>query len=104
MFQDVQTLDDRFHELRQLVDQEIARARADVISEISKTVSRIRAASNEADWHEAVLDSGRAFANEPAALELLASLAAITAPSTPIPALPAHDAAAKRFARAKVAE
>ena len=104
MFDRVAALDDRFQELRQLVDQEIARARVEVIAEIARAVSRIRAASNEAEWHEAVLDSGRAFANEPAALELLASLAAITAPSTAAPAAPAHDAAAKRFARVKVAE
>ncbi len=104
MFASVAALDDRFQELRQLVDQEIARARAEVIGEISKAVSRIRAASSEEDWHEAVLDSGRAFANEPAALELLASLAAITAPAAMVPAAPVHDAAARRFARVKVAE
>lgn len=92
------------------MDHEIARARADAIAEISKAVSRIRGASNEAEWHEAVLDSGRAFANDPAALELLGSLAAMTVPASapvawtaPDQAI-APDASSKRFARVKVAE
>lgn len=74
------TLDDRFDELRRTVDCEISRARSEVIEELARTVSRIRAAKTEPEWHEAVLDSGRAFANDPAALDLLRSLAALTAP------------------------
>jgi hypothetical protein len=105
------TLDDQFRGLRQLVDDEVARARAEVIAEIAKVVSRIRSAPDEAEWHEAVLDSGRAFASEPAALELIASLATLTVPATapaaPIPVVPdetAPNPAAKRFARVKIAE
>jgi hypothetical protein len=105
------TLDDRFRELRQMVDQEVSRAREGVIQEIGRAVSRIRSAKDEAEWHEAVLDSGRAFASEPAALELLASLAAMTAPAT-APASPisngvvaplSANAPAQRFARVKIA-
>lgn len=74
------TLDDRFDELRHTVDREIARARSDVIAEFARAVSRMRTAVTEAEWHEAVLDSGRIFANDQAALDLIASLAALTAP------------------------
>jgi len=61
----------------------------------------MRAASNEAEWNAAVLESGRAFASEPAALELLAALAALTAPTS---GGLASDAAARRFAKVKIAE
>jgi hypothetical protein len=74
------TLDDRFDELRHTVDCEISRARSEAIGELARAVSRMRAAATEPEWHEAVLDSGRIFANEPAALDLLRSLAALTAP------------------------
>jgi hypothetical protein len=95
------TLDDRFAELRRLVDLKIAEARRSVISELSRALARMRAAQTEAEWNHAVLESGRLFANDPAALELLASLAALT-----VPALPprAADASAQRFARVKIAE
>jgi hypothetical protein len=46
----------------------------------------MRSAGSEPEWHEAVLDSGRIFANEPAALDLLRSLAALTAPGSPVAA------------------
>jgi hypothetical protein len=65
------------------VDREISRARSEVIAELARAVARMRSAESEPEWHEAVLDSGRLFANEPAALELLRSLAAITAPGAP---------------------
>lgn len=74
------TLDDRFDELRHTVDCEISRARNEAIGELARAVSRMRSAATEPEWHEAVLDSGRIFANEPAALDLLRSLAALTAP------------------------
>jgi hypothetical protein len=118
-----QTLDDRFHELRHTVDYEISRARKEVIAEFARAVSRMRGAATEAEWHEAVLDSGRAFASDPAALEVIASLAALTVPTaaTPEHQLPPRppqtdlrntepppdvmsNAAAQRFARVKVAE
>jgi hypothetical protein len=115
------TLDDRFHELRNEVDREILFARREVIAQLARAVARMRSAANQAEWQEAVLDSGRVFANDPAALELLGSLATLTQPSgthdraaldtnrqAETPA--AHngngvvDAAALRFARVKVAE
>jgi hypothetical protein len=95
------TLDERFLELRRSVDSEIARARREVIDELARAVARMRSASNEAEWNTAVLESGRIFSAEPAALELLASLAALT-----VPALTglAADGSARRFAKVKVAE
>ena len=74
------SLDDRFDDLRHTVDCEISRARSEVIAELARAVGRMRSAGSEPEWHEAVLDSGRIFANEPAALDLLRSLAALTAP------------------------
>ncbi len=96
------TLDDRFTELRRVVDAEIARARHDLIGELARAIARMRAAANGAEWHEAVLESGRAFADDPAALELLASLAALTAPSAA--ASLGSEAGAQRFAKVKIAE
>lgn len=117
------TLDDRFNSLRQEVDREISRARSEVIAELAAAVSRMRAASNEAEWRDAVLDCGRVFAGEPAALELIASLATLTALTAPaaadsavhegsngVCAAPAAEAindinpAAQRFARVRIAE
>jgi hypothetical protein len=65
------------------VDREISRARTEVIAELARAVARMRSAESEPEWHEAVLDSGRIFANEPAALDLLRSLATLTAPGNP---------------------
>jgi len=95
------TLDEQFLELRRSVDSEIARARREVIGELSRAVARMRSASNETEWNTAVLESGRALCTEPAALELLSSLAALTAP---MPAGLSADAAARRFAKVKIAE
>jgi hypothetical protein len=95
------TLDERFAELRRFVEEEIARERRDLIAGISRALTRMRAASNESEWNAAVLESGRAFSNDPAALELLASLAALTAPSS---APRAADVSAQRFAKVKIAE
>jgi hypothetical protein len=77
------SLDDRFEELRHTVDREISRARSEVIVELARAVERMRSAATEPEWHEAVLDSGRIFSNEPVALDLLRSLAALTAPGGP---------------------
>lgn len=117
------TLDDRFLELRNQVDREILVARRAAITEIALAVSRMRTAANRDEWQAAVLDAGRHFSNDPEALELLGSLAALTAPDRPSvggpaaaekieradpvinPAIdPAIDTAAQRFARVKVAE
>jgi len=95
------TLDERFSELRRLVDDEIARARKAVIAELGRALARMRAASDEAEWNNVVLEAGRAFSAEPAALEFIASLAALTAPAAPPRAA---DAGARRFAKVKVAE
>ncbi len=95
------TLDERFAEIRRLVDEEIARARSSAITELSRALARMRAAPNESEWNKAVLESGRAFAGDPAALELLGSFAALTAP---LGAPRAADASAQRFAKVKIAE
>jgi len=95
------TLDERFADLRRLVDQEIAQARREVIDRLARAVARMRSASNESEWSAAVLEAGRGFSNEPDALELLASLAALTAPAA---AAVTSDAAAQRFAKVKIAE
>ncbi len=68
------------------MDCEILRARSEVIAELARAVERMRSAESEPEWHEAVLDSGRIFANEPAALDLLRSLATLTAPGSPVAA------------------
>jgi len=81
------SLDDRFKDLRHTVDREIARSRSEVIAELARAVERMRSAATEPEWHEAVLDSGRIFSNEPAALDLLRSLAALTAPGSPAAAI-----------------
>jgi hypothetical protein len=94
-------LDERFLELRRSVDAEIARARREVIDELSRAVSKMRSAANEPEWNAAVLDAGRAFSDDAGALELLAALAALTAPS---PAGISTDAAAQRFAKVKISE
>lgn len=95
------TLDERFAEIRRLVDDEIAGARRDLIAGLARALARMRAASTETEWNHAVLESGREFSGEPAALELLASMAALTAPSyAPRP----QDVSAQRFARVKIAE
>jgi hypothetical protein len=95
------TLDERLTELRRFVDDEIARARREAIAELARALTRMRSATNETEWNTAVLESGRAFSGEPAALEMLASLAALTAPSLPPRAA---DASAQRFAKVKIAE
>ena len=95
------TLDEQFLELRRTVDAEIAQARRDVIDELSRAVARMRLAASEPEWNTAVLEAGRAFSSDPGALELLASLAALTAPAA---ATLATDAAAQRFAKVKIAE
>jgi len=105
-------LDDRFRELRLAMEDEISRARSEVIAELARSVSRMRGASNEAEWRDAVLDCGRAFSSDPEALDLIASLATLTAPAAPRTsngAMAAMDGieintAAQRFARVRIAE
>ena len=62
----------------------------------------MRAERTEAKWSAAVLEAGRPFADDGAALELLAAFAALTAPTTAVPL--ASDLGAQRFAKVKVAE
>ena len=85
-----------------MVDSEIARVRMELIEGLGRAVARMRAAENGDEWQTAVLESGRAFADDPAVLELLGTLAALTAPSAA--ASIGADAAARRFAKVKIAE
>ncbi len=94
-------LDERFAELRRLVDEEIAHARRETVGELSRALARMRAAQSETEWNTAVLESGRVFSGDAAALELLGSFAALTAPSA---APRAEDVSARRFAKVRVAE
>lgn len=97
------TLDERFNELRRSVDSEITRARKDLIEQFTKALSRMRTAANEAEWNAAVVESGKAFSGDSAAIEFLAMLAAMTAPKGST-VLARRDLTAQRFARVKVAE
>jgi hypothetical protein len=98
------TLDERFTELRRAVEDELTRARGELLEELMRVLGRLRSASNEEEWSAAAAESMDAFADNPAALEFLSTLAAMTAPpkKAPPPA-PDHDRA-RRFARVKVAE
>jgi hypothetical protein len=96
-------LDERLAQLRSALEAEVERVRRETIEEISRAVARMRAASSESGWHAAVLESGRVFASQPAGLELIASLAALTAPASS-DQVRAGEAAAQRFAKVKVAE
>jgi hypothetical protein len=96
-------LDERFNELRRSVEAEIARARQELIEQFTSGLSRMRSAANEAQWHAAVVDSGRAFSGNPGAIEFLAMLAALTAPKGST-VLARRDLTAQRYARVKVAE
>jgi hypothetical protein len=96
-------LDELFSKLRRSVEGEIARGQQDLIEHFTKALSRMRAASNEQEWNAAVVESGKAFAGNPTAIEFLAKLVALTAPKSS--AMPAkEDLTAQRFARVKVAE
>jgi hypothetical protein len=108
-------LDQRFAELRRAVESEIERARRELIDELARGVARMREATNEAEWRAAVIESGRAFAGDARAIELIGALAALTAPGAAggkAPAIAglindnvsADHAGAQRFARVKVAE
>jgi hypothetical protein len=103
------TLDEQFAALRWSVDQHVGRARRELFQSLSGALAKMRSAANEAEWQHAVLESGRPFAGDSVALQLLASFAALTAPSTSEnsvnPSVPrAHEASAKRFAKVKIAE
>jgi hypothetical protein len=109
-------LDQRFAELRRAVESEIGRVRRELIEELVRGIARMREATNEAEWRAAVIESGRAFAGDARAIELIGALAALTAPGAAgnkAPAIAAdviHDnvsadnASAQRFARVKLAE
>jgi len=90
------------------VDREIARARHETIESLVDAVAAMRAATDEAAWREAVIEAGRKFAGDPAALQLIGTLAHLSAPVAK-PAPPARvdmgaGSAAQRFARVKIAE
>jgi hypothetical protein len=97
------TLDERFRELRQSVDLEIARARRDVIAEVAGAVSQMRSAANRSEWSAVVAESSKRFEGDPQALELMAELAALTAPE-PSENVHAVEVRARRFAKVKIAE
>jgi hypothetical protein len=97
------TLDERFIELRQSVDLEIARARREVIAAVAGAVSQMRSASNESEWSTAVTESEQRFEGDSEALELVAALAALTAPASN-DSPPAQEARAQRFAKVRIAE
>ena len=100
------TLDERFSELRRAVDDEVARARSTLLEQLAQALSRLESAANQQEWRTAAEESAALLAQEPAALEFLEKLAALTAPKIKIPLGQAHDLQlrAQRFARVKVAE
>jgi hypothetical protein len=101
------TLDEHFTALRRAVDSELIRSRGQLLEELTRALHRLRTASNESEWNAAVAESTNAFKGDPAALEFLSTLAAITAPSKEgEPLAPDQDLSlrAQRFARVKVAE
>jgi hypothetical protein len=97
------TLDERFNDLRRSVEAEITRARQDLIEQFTSSLLWMRSAANEPEWHAAVVESGKAFSGNTAAIEFLAMLAALTAPKGST-VLARRDLTAQRFARVKVAE
>lgn len=101
-------LDEQFAALRRSVDEQIEGARREIFGALTQAVAKMRSAANETEWHNAVLESGRPFSGDPAALELLASLAALTAPSSEAVARSSNRGAAElsaqRFAKVKIAE
>jgi hypothetical protein len=114
-------LDQRFAELRRAVESEVERVRRELIEELARGIARMREATNEAEWRAAVIESGRAFSGDARAIELIGTLAALTAPGAAgnkAPAIPAgmildnvsndnvtaDNASAQRFARVKLAE
>lgn len=95
------TLDERFRELRQSVDLEIARARREMIAGLAQAVSQMRSAANESEWSAAVAESEKQFEGDQEALQLIATLAALIGPAsndTP------QEVRARRFAKVKIAE
>jgi hypothetical protein len=100
------TLDEHFTALRRAVDDELSLSRGQLLEELTRALHRLRSASNEPEWNAAVAESTNIFKGDPAALEFLSTLAAMTAPSKEEPLAPDQDMSlrAQRFARVKVAE
>jgi hypothetical protein len=88
------TLDERFADLRSVMETEIRRL---AIEDLLRMVAHVRAPSNDAERAAALEDAGRVFAGEPAVLEFLKTLA-------PAVAREEKDLPAQRFARVRVAE
>jgi hypothetical protein len=82
------TLDALIADLRSAV----GRARSEAIGDFLDLAARVRAASNEADRNAVLEEAGRMFADQPAAVDFLKSMA------------PLRFSAAERFARVRVAE
>ena len=95
------TLDERFLELRRSVDREIADARRQAVAEIARALARMRAASSEPEWSAAAAQARERFGADPEALDLIDTLASLTAPPG---TEPARVASARRFAKVKIAE
>ncbi len=95
------TLDERFLELRRFVDREIAGARRRAVAELAAAVSRLREASNPAQFDAALSEARENFSGDPQALELIAVFAALAAPAA---SEPPAEASARRFAKVKIAE
>jgi hypothetical protein len=98
------TLDQRLTDLRHAVNVEIERARRELIGSFSGALAKMRSAANESEWNAAVMESGRAFSGDSAALDFLASLAAMTAPAHNQNSEPGVNLTAQRFAKVKIAE
>lgn len=89
--------------LRESVDRAIADAGRETLTAIAEAMSRMRDAANVSEWNAAVDQAREKFAGQMEALELLAGIAALTAPQ-PASAENLNEAGARRFARVRVAE
>ncbi len=90
-------LDERFADLRSAMDAEVRRARGSAMEDLLRAAARVRAAPNDAERAAAFEEAGRVFAEEPAVVEFLKTLAPPVAGED-------RDPRAQRFARVRVAE
>jgi hypothetical protein len=91
-------LDDRIAELRAALDAEVGRARSEAIHQVLRVAIQLRSAANETERSAAFDEAERVFADEPAVLEFLKTLA------PPIVSREEKHLRAQRFARVRVAE
>lgn len=92
------TLDERLADLRNAMNDEIARARSVAINDLLLAAAWMRAASTEAGQKAAMEEASRAFSGDPSVLEFLKTLAPEPVPQSE------KDLRARRFARVRVAE